>query len=209
VHAIAAQQKAVVQRHRLRGVVQSHLCLHAQRAGERVRAAARFMAHMIDGQAGQPVAAEPVSARIPDMQQMGDPATQHQGREGAAQSRKVGVLAAHGVDPAVQRTDDVSPGALDLHRFRQIAKAVEEAAHRGLGRDTAALRAADPIGDRRDHFPARLGQLRADQRAGEILVVPTWPGLRSKPDACLYAEFSRRHDTASARSSAARIATRR
>jgi len=70
-------------------------------------------------------------------------------------------LAAHGIDPAVERTDDFGPCSLHLHGLGQIAKSVQEAAHRGLGRNATALRAADAIGDRGNYLLARLGQLRA------------------------------------------------
>ena len=116
---------------------------------------------MIGGEASQTVAAQPVGARIPDMQQVGDAAAQHQRRQRATHSGELGVLPAHRIDPAVERTDDSGARSLHLHRLGQIAKSVEEAAHRGLGRDAAALRAADAIGDRGDHLLPRLGQLGA------------------------------------------------
>ena len=119
---------------------------------------------MVGGKTGQTIAAQPVGARIPDMQQVGDAAAQHQRGEGAPHSRELGVLAAQGIDPAVERTDDLGARSLHLHGLGQIAKSIEETAHRGLGRGAAALCAADSIGDRRDHFLARLGQFRADTR---------------------------------------------
>ena len=161
VHAVTAQQETVVQRHRLRGVVEAHFRLHSQRAVERVRAARAILAHMVGGEASHAVAAQPIGARIPDMQQVGDAAAQHQRRQRATHSGELGVLAAHGIDPAVERTDDFGARSLHLHGLGQIAKSVQEAAHRGLGRNAAALRAADAIGDRGDHFLPRLGQLSA------------------------------------------------
>ena len=161
VHAVAAQQEAVVQRHRLRGVVEAHFRLHSQRAVERVRATRAILAHMVCGEASQAIAAQPIGARIPDVQQVGDAAAQHQRRQRATHSGELGVLATHGIDPAVERTDDLGARSLHLHGLGQIAKSVQEAAHRGLGRNATALRAADSIGDRGDHFLARLGQLSA------------------------------------------------
>src|ERR1700720_2344055 len=52
VHTIAAQQETVVQRHRLRVVVEAHLRLHSERAGKRVRASGALPAHMVGGEAG-------------------------------------------------------------------------------------------------------------------------------------------------------------
>ena len=60
---------------------------------------APVVAHMVGGQADQAVAAQPVGARVADMQQMREPAAQHQGGERAAHADKVGVLPALGVDP--------------------------------------------------------------------------------------------------------------
>ena len=80
-----------------------------QRAGERVRATRAILAHMVDREAGHAVAAQPVGARIPDVQQVGDAAAQHQRRQRAPHSGELGVLAAHGIDPAVERTDDPGP----------------------------------------------------------------------------------------------------
>ena len=97
---------------------------------------------------------------------------------------------------------------MHLHGLGQIAKSVQEAAHRGLGRNAAALRTADAIGDRGDHLLARLGQLGTEQGAGEIFVVLAPPGLRGEPNACPYARLNRRHRTDSARLPVAWIATR-
>ena len=44
VHAVAAQEKAVVQRHRLGRVVQPHLRLDAERAGQHARLAGAALA---------------------------------------------------------------------------------------------------------------------------------------------------------------------
>ena len=92
-----------------RGVVEAHFRLDAERAGQRVRAAGAFLAHMVGGQAGQAVAAQPIGAGIADMQQMGDAAAQHQRGERAAHSGELGILAAHRIDPAVERADDRAP----------------------------------------------------------------------------------------------------
>ena len=78
MHPVAAQQKPVVHRHRLRGVIKAHLGLDPERAGERVRATSAILAHMVGRQAAQAVTAEPIGAGIPDMQQVGDAAAQHQ-----------------------------------------------------------------------------------------------------------------------------------
>ena len=133
----------------------------------------------------QAVAAEPVGAGVADMQHMRDAAAQHQRGEGASHPRQLGIALALGMDPAIERIQDVGGGAPHFHGLGQIAKSVQEAAHRGLGRLAAALGAADPIGDRRHHVAARLGQLRAENGAGEILVALARPGLRGEPDTCL------------------------
>ncbi len=181
-----------MQRHRLGSVVEAHFRFDAERSVKGVRATRAAAAHMIGGKTGEAIPAQPVRARIPDMQQVGDAAAQHQRREGAAKTGEVWVLPAHRMDPGVERTDDPGPRLLHLHGLGQIAKAVKEPAHRGFGGDAAALCATDPVGDRRHHLLARLRQLRAVERPGEILVVLARPGLRGEADACLNPDFDRR-----------------
>ena len=147
VHAVAAEQEAVVLRHRLAGVVEPHLGLDAQRAGKDVRPAGAALPHMVDGQAGQAVAAQPVGAGVADMQHMRDAPAQHQRREGASHPRQLGVSLTLGMDPAIERIQDRGGGASHFHRLGQVAKSVEETAHRDLGRHAAALGAANAVGD--------------------------------------------------------------
>ncbi len=182
VHAVAAQQKAIVQRHRLRGVVEPHLGLDAERAVENVRPAAATLAHMIDGQERQAVAAQPVGARIADMKHMRDAPAQDQRGEGASHAGEIVVALGERIDPAVERIEDGRRCAAHFHGLGQIAKAVEKAAHRGLGGDAAAFSAADAVGDRRNNVAARLGQFLAEDGAAEILVALARPGLRREAD---------------------------
>jgi hypothetical protein len=57
MHAVAAEQETVVLRHRLAAVIQPHLGLDPQRAGQDVRPAGAALPHMVRCQAGQVVAA--------------------------------------------------------------------------------------------------------------------------------------------------------
>ena len=116
------------------------------------------------------------------MQDMRDAAAQHQCRERASQPGQIGVALALRMNPAVERIEDDRRGAPHLHGLGQIAKSIQEPAHRDLGRFAAALGAANSIGDRRHHVPARRGQLRAENGAGEILVAFARSGLRGEPD---------------------------
>jgi hypothetical protein len=147
---------------------------------------------MVGGQAGETVAVPAVGAGIADMQHMRDAAAQDQRGKGAAHAGELGVAAAERIKPAVERADDAGGGALHLHRLGQVAEPVEKAPHRGFRGDPPALGAADAVGDRRHHFLARLGQLGADQRAGEIVVAGARPGARGEADAGLNA-VSRGH----------------
>src|SRR6266851_3164211 len=104
--------------------------IYAERAGQRVRAAGAFLAHMVGREAGHAIAAQSVGPGIPDMQQVRDAAAQYEGGERASHSGELGVLATQRIDPAVERADDRRPGALHLHGLGQIAKPGEEAAHR-------------------------------------------------------------------------------
>ena len=76
MHAVAAQQKPIVQRDRLRPVVEARFRLGAERAGQHARPAGAAVAGMILGEAGEAVAPQPIGARIADMQQVGDAAAQ-------------------------------------------------------------------------------------------------------------------------------------
>ena len=91
-----------MQRHRLGGVVEPDLGLDAERPVEDVRAAGAVLAYMVDGQAGEAVAAQPIGAGVADMQHMRDAPAQHQRREGASHSRQLGVAPALGIDPAIE-----------------------------------------------------------------------------------------------------------
>src|SRR5262249_39239071 len=112
-------------------------------------------------------------------------AAQHDRREGAAHAGELRVALALAKDPAVERTDDGRRSAAHLHGLGQVAKAVEEAAHRGLGGDAAALAAADAVGARGDDVAARFRQFPAEDGAAEILVTLARSGLGGEPDACL------------------------
>ena len=95
-------------------------------------------------------------------------------------------------------------GAPHFHGLGQVAKSVEETAHRGLGGDAAAFGAADAVGDRRHDVAARLRQLPAEHGAGEILVALARPGLRSEPHAGLDAGNPLSHHHCSALCGAAK-----
>ena len=184
VHAVAAKQEAVVPRHRLGGVVEPHLGLDAERAVKDGRPAGARFAHVVDGQAVQAVAAQPIGAGVADMQHVRDAPAQHQRREGASHPGQLGVTLPLRIDPAVERVENLGRGTPHFHGLGQVAKPIKKAAHRGFGRDAAALGAADAVGNRRHHVAARLRQLPAENGAGEILVALARPGLRRKTDAC-------------------------
>jgi len=84
VHAVAAEQKAVMLRHDLAGVVEPHFGLDAHCAGEDVGPAGANLPHMVGGEASQTIAAQSIGARVADMQHMRDATAQHERREGAA-----------------------------------------------------------------------------------------------------------------------------
>ncbi len=186
VHAVAAQEKPVMQRDRLRRIVEARLALGAERARQHPRLARAAVTGMVLGETGETVAPQPIGAGIADVQEMGDPAAQDERGEGARHPLQLGVLAAKRVDPGVERADHPRPGAADLHGLRQVPEAVKKTAHGELGGDASALRAAHPVGDRRHHLAARLGQFRADDRGGEILVLLARSLIGKEPDARPY-----------------------
>ena len=77
MHAVAAEQEAVMLRHWLARIVQPYLGLDAQRAQKDMRSAVAVLPHMVGGEAGQAIAAQPVSARVSDMNHMRDAPSQH------------------------------------------------------------------------------------------------------------------------------------
>jgi hypothetical protein len=87
------------------------------------------------------------------------------------------------VNPSVERVDDPGRRAAHLHGLRKVPESVEKATHRRLSGDAAALGAADPVGDSRHHFLARLRQFGANDRGGEILVLPARAFVRAESDA--------------------------
>ena len=138
-------------------IVEPDFGLDAEGAGEDIGPAAGILAHVVGGHACESVTAQAIGARVADMQDMGDAAAQHHRGEGAAHAAQFVVAAALGKDPAVESIEDGGAGAADFHGFRQIAKAIKKAAHRGFRRHTATFGAADTIGNRGDDVAARLG----------------------------------------------------
>jgi hypothetical protein len=187
VHTVAAQKEAVVPRHRLGGIVQPQLCLDAERAGKDVRPTGAVVPHMIGAQAGEAVTAEAISARVADVKHVGDAPAQHQRGEGAPHSRQFAVPLSLGIDPAIECIENSGRRPSHFHGLGQVAKSVEKPTHRGFGCHAAALGAANSIGDRRHRIPARPRQLRAENRAGEILVAFARSGLGGEPHAGLNA----------------------
>src|SRR5262249_42531868 len=72
-------------------------------------------------------------------------------------------------------------------------KSIQKTTHGGLGCDPTALGAANSIGDRRHHIPARFWQLQAENGAGEILVAFAGSSFRGEPHACLKTGNSLNH----------------
>ena len=147
---------------------------------DRLRAGA--LAHMVGGQERQAIAAQPIGARVADMNDMRDAPAQDQRREGAAHAGELAVALGERIDPVVERIEHGGRGAAHFHGLGQIAEAVEEAAHRGFGSHPPASGAADAVGDRGDDIAAGLGQFIAEHRAAEILVALARPRLGSKTD---------------------------
>ena len=182
-----------MQSHRLGAIVEARVRFGPERAREHARVARSAFPGVILGETGQAVASQPVGARVADVQQVGGAGAQHERGEGAGHPFELGILAAERVDPCVERTDDPGPGAADLHGLRQIPESVEKTAHREFRGDAAALGAADPVGDRRHHLPARLGQLSANDRGGEVLIPLARPFFGAKSDTRSHAGVALRH----------------
>ena len=132
VHAVAAQQKAVMQRDRLAGIVQPHLASRRRARGSAVRRPAPPSRGMVVGQTGETVAPQPIGAGIADMQQMGDPAAQDERGEGASHPLQLGVAGwpCALIQPLSASITIAPPARPHLHGLRQVAEAVEKTAHR-------------------------------------------------------------------------------
>ena len=89
------------------------------------------------------------------------------------------------MEPAVERIQNPCGGATHFHGLGQIKKTVQESAHGDLGRDAASLGATNSIGNRCHDVPARLGQLRAKNGAGEIFIAFAWSISDTNPTLAL------------------------
>ena len=163
MHAVGAQQVAVVRPGRLEGVVDAQVIRRADRARE---PAAR---DVIGGEADQDIVAQPIQPAVPDMDQMRLSAAQDQRGEGAGHPLERRIGAADRADPAMDRFEAAGAGA--LHGLQPVLSeiAVDEAAHGKLSRDPAATRATDPVGNGGDQPRMRLARRRA-REGSEILV---------------------------------------
>jgi hypothetical protein len=91
------------------------------------------------------------------------------------------------MDPAIERIHDLGSCVLHPQGLGEVAKTVEKASDGSLGSDTTTLCAANPVGNRRHHVTARLGQLPSENSTGKILVARAQTGLREEPHACVNA----------------------
>src|SRR5262249_32073577 len=139
--------------------------------------------HMVIGEAGQTITTEPVRARITEMEHMRNASAEHERGKSASHPRQLGVTLSQGVDPAVERINDLGGGASHFHGPRQVANPVQKTANRGPRCPPPPFRASNSIGDRRYHFAARVGQFRTDNSPGKILVIFARSGRRKESDA--------------------------
>ena len=82
MHAVAADEVAIVQVHGFLEVIDAQAVLRAHRARQRMRRAGRAQ-RVVGRELGQHVVAQPVDARIPNMDQVGTPPAQNQCTQGA------------------------------------------------------------------------------------------------------------------------------
>ncbi len=102
MHAVAAEQVAIVQVRGFLEVIDAQAVLRTDRARQRVRGAGRTQ-RVVGGQQRQHVVAHAVNARIPNMDQMGTPPAQKKCTQSAGHAVEVGVRAAERVDPPIDR----------------------------------------------------------------------------------------------------------
>ena len=186
MHPVAAQQKPVMQGGGLGEVIQLHIRLHAQGAGELI--AFRSGADMVAGKLGQihlrgARRAQAIGAAVPGMKDIRHPSAQDQRGEGGPHANQRRIAMALAIDPAIQRGGNGGGGALHRHGLGHVAKAVEKAAHRGFRRHPSPFGAADAVGQHGHHIAARRRQFPAEHRAGEILIVRPCARIRKESGA--------------------------
>src|SRR5580700_6253312 len=123
MYPVTAQKKAVMQGGGLAEIIQLHIRLNAQSAGEVMYV--RPLAHMVTGELYQPSRAHAVGAAVASVQDMRHASPQYYSSEGGAHAFQRLVAMTLGVDPAIQRGDNGGSGALNRHGFRHVAKFVQ------------------------------------------------------------------------------------
>jgi hypothetical protein len=135
------------------------------------------------GQPGKPTAAQAVKTRVANMENVRLPAAQDDRgeRRRHAGARRLGPPL--GMDPAIDRLGGIASGSADADRLATAEIEVDEAAHRGLGRDAPARCAADAVGDgRHGSLPGTLRR-RPDPGADIVLVCHPSSRLAAPADA--------------------------
>jgi hypothetical protein len=144
MHAVTAQQEAIVRAHRLDGMIEAHRGLDADRAIQDVRHVGTTQ-RMILGEPREFALAQSIGAAVTDVQDMRGAAAKGERCERGGGVFQRWIALALGMQPAVYSADGASGRALDADRFALAVHSIDEAPHREFGRDAPALGAADPI----------------------------------------------------------------
>jgi hypothetical protein len=144
MHAIAADEVAIVQVHGFLEMVDAQRVLCSDRACQRIRRSRRTEC-VVRRELGERALAQPVHARIPNMDQMGTPAAQDQCTQSARHPVERRVRAAERVYPPIHGVGGPRADAGNAERRRLTEARVDEAANRGFGRDAATARAAHAV----------------------------------------------------------------
>ena len=144
VHAVAAEQVAIVQVRGFLEVIDAQAVLRTDRARERVRRARRTQ-RVVGREQGQHVVAQAVDARVTNMDQMGTTSAQNQCTQSAGHAVQIGIRAPERVNPPIDRVRRARADARNADGRRLPETTVYEAAHGQFSSHTAAFGASHAI----------------------------------------------------------------
>ena len=167
--AVAAQEIAVIEAQRVDGVIDADAFFGTDRAGEDVPQAGAGHG-VVGGHLVEPSVAPAIGAGVADMDHMDLAPAQHEHGQRAGHPRELLVAPADGMRPGIEGLHRAGAVVLDAERLVLAEMALDEGAHRELGRLPSALGAADAVGDRRHRAQPCLLLAAARVECGVILV---------------------------------------
>ena len=182
--AVAGEQIAVIEAHRIARIIDADALVGADRAGEDVpQAGARH--RMVGGHPVERAVPPAIGAGVADMDHMDAAAAQDERGQRRRHAGERGVARADSMRPGIEGLDGAGAVALNAERRVLAEMSLDEGAHRELRRHPAARGAADAVGDHGDRAEARLLVAVADIERGIVLVRLARTGLGRDTEAKL------------------------